>query len=136
VREVRGNTLGFIGTAAACAVCVGMLMITATVLGVDALRSDQGPRNLDLAFYLLVGGTLGGILLAATAAWHLLAPVGSTYRKGALSIVSAFATVLFMLVCMPVNQLFGRTGLLALLAICGVAALILARRTRRLGIDA
>jgi hypothetical protein len=132
---VRGSTLGFIGTAAACAVCVGMLLITATVLGVDALRSDQGPRNLDLSFYLLVGGTLGGILLAAYSAWHLLAPVGSTYRKGALSIVAAFATVLFMLVCMPVNQLFGRPGLLALLAICGVAALILARRTRRLGTD-
>jgi hypothetical protein len=116
-------------------VCVGMLMITATVLGVDALRSDQGPRNLDLAFYLLVGGTLAGILLAAYSAWRLLAPVGSTYRKGALSIVSAFATVLFMLICMPVNQLFGRTGLLALLGSCGVAALILARRTRRLGTD-
>lgn len=111
-------------------------MITATVLGVDALRSDQGPRNLDLAFYLLVGGTLAGVLLAAYSAWRLLAPVGSTYRKGALSIVSAFATVLFMLICMPVNQLFGRTGLFVLLASCGGAALILARRTRRLGTDA
>ena len=133
---MRGSTLGFIGTAAACSVCVGMLLITATVLGVDALRSDQGPRNLYLSFYLLVGGTLAGILLAGSSAWHLLAPVGSTYRKGALSIVSAFATVLFMLVCMPVNQLFGRTGLLALLALCAVAAVILARRVRRLGVDA
>ena len=133
---MRGSTVGFIGTAAACSVCVGMLLITATVLGVDAMRTDQGPRHLDLSFYLLVGGTLAGILLAAYSAWHLLAPVGSTYRRGALSIVAAFATVLFMLICMPVNQLFGRTGLLALLAICGVAALILARRTRRLGPDA
>jgi hypothetical protein len=130
---VRGSSLDFIGTAAACAVCIGMLLITATVLGVDALRSDQGPRNLDLTFYLLVGGTLGGILLAAYSAWRLLAPVGSTYRKGALSIVSAFATVLFMLICMPVHQLFGQTGLLVLLGLCGVAALLLARRTRRLG---
>jgi hypothetical protein len=113
-----------------------MLMITATVIGVDALRSDQGPRNLDFSFYLLVGGTLAGILLTAYSAWRLLAPVGSTYRKGALSIVTAFATVLFMLICMPVNQLFGRTGLLALLGVCGVAALLLARRTRRLGTDA
>ena len=133
---MRGSTLGFIGTAAACAVCVGMLMITATVLGVDALRSDQGPRNLDLSFSLLVGGTLAGILLAAYSAWHLLAPVGSTYRKGALALVSGFATVLFMLICMPINQLFGRTGLLVLLAVCGVAAVLLARRTRRLGTDA
>jgi hypothetical protein len=132
---MRGSTFSFIGTAAACAVCVGMLMITATVLGVDALRSNQGPRNLNLTFFLLVGGTLAGILLAAYSAWHLLAPVGSTYRKGALSVVTAFATVLFMLICMPINQLFGRSGLLALLALWGVAALILGRRTRRLGTD-
>jgi hypothetical protein len=132
---VRGSTLGFIGTVAACAVCVGMLLITLTVLGIDAMRTEQGPRHLDLAFYLLVGGTLAGILLAAYSAWHMLEPVGSTYRRGALSIVAAFATVLVMLVCMPVHQLFGRGGLFGLLAACGVAALVLARRARRLGTD-
>lgn len=132
---MRGSTLGFLGTVAACAVCVGMLLITVTVLGVDAMRTDQGPRHLDLSFYLLVGGTLAGILLAAYSAWHMLAPVGSTYRRGALAIVAAFATVLFMLICMPIHQLLGRAGLLALLATCGVAALILARLARRLGTD-
>jgi hypothetical protein len=104
-------------------------------LGIDAMRTDQGSRHLDLSFYLLVGGTLSGILLAAYSAWHMLAPVGSTYRRGALSIVAAFATVLFMLICMPVHQLLGRTGLLGLLAVCGAAALILARRVRRLETD-
>lgn len=132
---MRGSTVGFIGTVAACAVCVGMLLITLTVLGIDALRTDQGPRHLDLSFYLLVGGTLAGILLAAYAAWRMLAPVGSTYRRGALSIVAAFATVLVMLICMPVHQLFGRVGLVGLLAACGVAALLLARRARRLGMN-
>ena len=132
---MRGSTLGFIGTVAACAVCLGMLLITATVLGIDAIRTDQGPKHLDLSFYLLVGGTLAGILLAAYSAWHMLAPVGSTYRRGALSIVAAFATVLFMLICMPVHQLFGRTGLLGLLAACGAAALLLGRRARSLGTD-
>ena len=132
---MRGSTLGFIGTVAACAVCLGMLLITATVLGIDAMRTDQGPQHLDLSFYLLVGGTLAGVLVAAYSAWHLLAPVGSTYRRGALSIVAAFATVLVMLICMPVHQLWGRAGLIGLLATCGVAALILARRARRLGTD-
>jgi hypothetical protein len=132
---VRGSTLGFIGTVAACAVCVGMLLITLTVLGIDAMRTEQGPPHLDLAFYLLVGGTLAGVLLAAFSAWHMLEPVGSTYRRGALSIVAAFATVLVMLVCMPVHQRFGRGGLFGLLAVCGVAALLLARRARRLGTD-
>jgi hypothetical protein len=133
---VRGSTIGFIGTAAACAVCVGMLMITATVLGIDAMHADQGPRNLDLSFYLLIAGTLAGVLLAAYSAWQMLAPVRSTYRRGALSIVAAFATVLFMLICMPVHQLLGRTGLLTILATCGIAALLLARRVRSLGTDA
>ena len=132
---MRGSTVGFISTVGACAVSAGMLLITATVLGIDAMRTDQGPRHLDLSFYLLIGGTLGGIVLAAYSAWHLLEPVGSTYRRGALSIVAAFATILVMLICMPVHQLFGRTGLLALLATCGVAGLFLARRARRLGMN-
>jgi hypothetical protein len=132
---MRASTIGFIGTVAACAVCVGMLLITATVLGIDAMRTDQGPPNLDLSFYLLVGGTLAGILLAAYAAWYLLEPVGSTYRRGALSIVTAFATVLVMLICMPVHRLWGRAGLVSLLATCGVAALLLGRRARHLVID-
>jgi hypothetical protein len=86
-----------------------------------------------MSFYLLVGGTLCGILLAAYAAWRLLAPIGSAYRRGALSIVCAFATVLLMLICIPVHQLLGRPGLFSLLALCGLSAVLLARRARRLG---
>ena len=125
--------MGFVAAVLASAVSVGLLVISATVLAVDALRSDTGPRNLDLSFYLLIGGTLSGIMMAAFAAWRLLAPVGSAYRRGGLSMVCAFATVLLMLICIPVNQLFGRTGLLLLLGFSGLAALISARRARRLG---
>ena len=127
------SLLGFVAAVAACAVSVGLLVITTTVLGVDALRTDGGPRSLDLSFYLLVGGTLSGILLAAYAAWRLLAPVQSVYHRGGLSIVCAFATVLLMLICIPVNQLLGRSGLLTLIGVSGLAAVSLARRARRLG---
>jgi hypothetical protein len=88
---------------------------------------------LDLSFYLLMGGTLAGILLAAFTAWRLLAPIGSTYRRGGLSIVCAFATVLLMLICIPVNQLLGRPGLFIMLGLWGTTAMVLARRARRLG---
>jgi hypothetical protein len=115
------------------AVSLGLLVITGTVFVVDALRHGNQPANLDLSFYLLVGGTLCGILAAAFAAWRLLAPVGSLYRRGALSIVSAFATVLLMLVCIPVNQLFGRSGLLLLLATSAALAVLLSRQARRWG---
>jgi hypothetical protein len=47
--------------------------------------------------------------------------------------VCGFATVLLMLVCIPVHQLLGRTGLLGLFALCTVAAALLARHARRLG---
>jgi hypothetical protein len=133
VSHQSGGPVGFVAAVIACAVSVGLLVITTTVLTVDTLRANSGPSNLDLSFYLLVGGTLSGVLLAGSAAWCLLAPVGSTYRRGGLSIVCAFATVLLMLICIPINQVFGRTGLLILLGLSGIAALSLARRARRLG---
>jgi hypothetical protein len=112
----------------ACAVSLGLLIITATVLGVDALRPKSGAGNLDQSFYLLVGGTLGGIFLAGYAGWRLLDLIPSTYRRGALSVVCGFATVLLMLICIPVHQLLGRTGLYLLLGVCGVVAALLGRR--------
>jgi hypothetical protein len=120
---------------AAAAVSSGLVLITATVLGVDALRSGENP-NLNQALYLLFGGTLGGILLAAAAAWWLLQPIGSTYRRGGLAIVCGFATVLLMLISIPVHQLAGRPGLFALLGMYGGTALLLGRRARRLGAGA
>jgi hypothetical protein len=123
----------FLVAAVTSAVSAGLLVITGTVLVVDALRPNQGSGPLDRSFYLLVGGTLAGILLAAVSAWGLLAPIGTGYRRGGLSIVCGFATVLLMLLCIPVNQLLGRTGLFILLGLCGIAAVVSARRARRLG---
>jgi hypothetical protein len=136
VNQVRSQSSGpvrFVAAVVACAVSAGLLVITATVLGVDALRTDSGPANLNRSFYLLVAGTLSGILLAAYVAWHLLAPVDSTYRRGGLSIVSAFATIALMLICIPIHQLLGRTGLLILLGLSGLTTLALAHQARRLG---
>ncbi|HEY3012202.1 MAG TPA: hypothetical protein VGJ36_05615 [Gemmatimonadales bacterium] len=130
------SKIGFLAAAVSSAVSIGLLVITATVLAVDALRSNGGPRNLDLSFYLLVGGTLLGIFLAAYAAWRLLAPVASAYRRGGLSIVCAFATVLLMLICIPVHQVLGRPGLLLLLGVCAVTATMLGRQARRRGAGA
>jgi hypothetical protein len=129
--ERHGGTLGFVAAAAASAVSVGLVVITVTVVGVDAVRSEDNP-NLNLALYLLFGGTVGGVLLAAAAAWWLLQPIGSVYRRGGLAMVSAFATVLLMLICIPVHQLLGRPGLLGLLGLSGAAAVVLGRRARRL----
>jgi hypothetical protein len=106
------------------------------VLLVDALRGGSSPENLNLRLYLLFGGTIAGVVLSAWAAWHLLAPISSAYRRGGLAMVFGFATVLLMLVCIPVHQVFGRAGLGALLALSSVTAALLSRRAKRLGFDA
>jgi hypothetical protein len=128
---VKG-TLGFIAAVGGCAVSAGLVIITATVLGVDALRSNQTSDRTPL-FYLLMGGTLTGILVSGGAAWWLLGPIQSTYRRGGLAMVCAFATVLLMLVSIPVYQLLGRSGLLGQLALCAVVSLLLGSRALRRG---
>ena len=102
----------------------GLAAVTVTVLGVDLVRPTAPPPSLTTgaAFYLLAFGTLGGLLLAGVVAWLLMAPIPSTYRRGGLSLVTGFATVLLMLLCMLANQLAGRLGLVTL----GVAALAVA----------
>ena len=128
--------VAFVVMSMACAVSLGLLLITATVLGVDAMRGPGGARNLDLSFYRLVGGTFGGVVLAGCAAWRLLSLIPSTYRRGALSLVAGFATVLLMLICIPLSQLLGRTGLYALLAGSGVLAALLGRRAASVKVGA
>ena len=113
---------------------IGLAIISGIVLGVDSLRSGSQAPQLNTSFYLLVIGTLVGLFAAGFSAWRLLAPVGSVYRRGALSIVCSFATVLLMLICIPVHQLLGRPGLLGLILISSLIAALLAHRARRLAI--
>ena len=128
----ENTTLGFLAAALAGAIAIGLVVVTATVLLVDLLKSGAYPDNLTLRLYLLFGGTVGGILAAAGAAWRLLQPIPSLYRRGGLAIVSGFATVLLMLVCIPIHQMFGAAGLLVTMGVSGIAAALLASRTRRL----
>jgi hypothetical protein len=131
--ETDSGTLGFLAAALASAVSAGLTVVTASVLLVETLRSEAQQENLTLRLYLLFGGTLSGIVLAGWAAWSLLGPIQSAYRRGGLAMVSGFSTVLLMLICIPVNQLLGRTGLIILLGLSAIAAALLGRRARRLG---
>ena len=124
------GTFGFIATVGTGAASLGLAVITATVFGVELLKAGR-EASLSPALYLLFGGTLAGVLAAAAMAWWLLRPIASAYRRGALAMVCGFATVILMLVCIPVHQLFGRAGLLGLAALSLLTATILARRARR-----
>jgi hypothetical protein len=113
----------------------GLAVISVTVAGVGLVRSPAAAAGPDpgLPLVLLLGGTIGGLLLAAVTTWHLLAPIESAYRRGGLSLVSSFATVVLMLVTMPLNHWAGRAGLFALAVLAAGLGLLLARRARRLG---
>jgi len=113
----------------------GLSIVSLTVLGVDVVRpSTPGPTMAaGPAFYLLVFGTLGGLVLAGVVAWGLLPPIISTYRRGGISIVTAFATVLPMLLCMVANQLAGRAGLVGLAVLALALAIGLGTQARRVG---
>ena len=115
------------------AVAFGLAVVSAAVLVVDLLRpaAPSAVPELGAAFYLLFFGTIAGLVVAGVVAWRLLAPVVSIYRRGGLSVVSGLATVLAMLLCIPVNQLAGRAGLAALGALALLLSLLLARRARR-----
>jgi hypothetical protein len=129
--ERGGGTFSFVGAAAVGAVSAGLSVIVATVIAVDLLR-PTGDSNLSPVLYLLLGGTMAGVLVAAAVAWWLLEPILSTYRRGGLSMVAGFATALAMLICIPIHQALGRAGLGGLLLLCIGTALLAGRRSRDL----
>jgi hypothetical protein len=114
------------------AVAFGLAVVSATVLGVNLLRTDTSSPapQLGAPLYLVFFGTMAGLVLAGVVAWRLLNPILSVYRRGGLSIVSSVATVPAMLICIPVNQLAGSAGLGALGVVALLLSLLLARLVR------
>jgi hypothetical protein len=121
-------------TALGAGLSAGLALVGATVAALGALRPAPGTAEpaLGAPLYLLAAGTLGGLVLAAVIAWRLLAPLGSTYRRGGLALVSAFATVPIMQLYQPLDAAFGTPALLAAAALAAGAAWLLSRRARRI----
>ena len=127
----------------ASAALFGAAVVTFAVFGVDVLRFGflAGPaagRTVNAAAAagsaaatLLLAGTFGGLVLAGVAGWRLLAPIGSLYRRTVLALGSSFATVVLMLIAIPVHQWAGQPGLLGLAALLAAGASSCARRARR-----
>jgi hypothetical protein len=119
----------------ASGVLLGTAFVTAALWLVRILQADAAPATVpDLTSWparVLVSGTLGGLLLAAVTTWTALAPIGSTWRQGGLSIVASFATVVVSLIAAPVDALLGRWGLLGLAGLTAWAGLRTFRRAAR-----
>ena len=120
---------------AAFAMLLGTALIGLALLGVRGLVAQAAPTPtpdpLQPAGLLLLAGTLGGVLAAAFTTWALLAPL-PLYRRGGLSMVSAFATFVAALLLAPVNHYFGLAGLAVVIALAAGGCWGLGRRLGRL----
>ncbi len=110
-------------------IALGLWGVRTLQLGGPAQRPEG---ELGTGGVLLFVVTLAGPVLAALAAYALMAPIKSYYRRGGLSIVAGFATVALSLISTaPIDHAVGRSGLLALSAGCGLCCLVLAWLARR-----
>jgi uncharacterized membrane protein len=131
------DPLGLIAAAVPAGVLAGTFTVTAAVFVVTLLREQaSGAPAADPgaspAAWVLLGGTLLGILIAAATTWAALSPVRNPYRRVMFATVSAFATVVVMLLTSPVHAFFGRQGLIGLAVACLLGLLLLGRRLARL----
>jgi hypothetical protein len=121
-------------TAVGAGLAAGLAVVGGTVAALDAMRPAAGSAAapLGLPLFVLAAGTLGGLVLAGVVTWRLLAPLQSTYRRGGLAMVAAFATVPVMQLYQPLDGLLGTRALLGAAAIAATAAWLLGRRARRM----
>ena len=128
------DPLSLAAAATGAGLSAGLALVGMTVAALSAVRPPAGASEpaLGAPLYLLLAGTLGGLLLAGVLTWRLLAPLHSTYRRGGLALVSAFATVPLMQVYRLLDFAFGPPALLAAAALAAGAAWLLVRRARRI----
>jgi hypothetical protein len=120
---------------AALGLLIGTVVVAVALLGVrglvgQAVPTDQ-PDPMQPAGLLLIAGTSGGCVIAATTCFAILAPL-PLYRRGGLGMVVGFATFVIALLLAPVYQLTGPLGLGLTAMAATIGAWLLARRVQRL----
>ena len=121
----------------AAAIALGTAVAAVTLFGVQALMAGAAASSTPVtsgpAPVLLLAGTMAALLVSAAVAWHLLAPIDSYYRRGGLTIVSAFGTFVMAVLATPLHHFLGPIALLGLAAVAGAAGVLLARERRTVG---
>ena len=116
----------------AVAIARGTAVVALTLWGVQRLLAgapaSDSPVVRGPAPLLLLFGTVGALCLSGGVAWRRLAPIESYYRRGGLSIISAFGTFLMAVLAAPLHHFAGPAGLLALALAAGATAAMLSRR--------
>jgi hypothetical protein len=98
-----------------------------TVRLLVARDAASGIADQGVAPALLLGGTLAAMAASVLAAWLRLAPVGSYYRRGGLSMVCGFGTFVVAVLAAPLYHFLGSPGLLGLAAVCLIGLALLGR---------
>lgn len=122
LRSVAAGTMAGLGLVSA------VLWLVRTLQTTGVAPQDPGPA--DLVANLVLLGWFGGAAAGGVAAWTLMAPIPSTYRRGGLAMVAGFGTLLLALVTAPVDKLLGPAGLLGLVALAALAFMVIVRRRR------
>lgn len=123
---------GLLGATAAGTAVVALALWSVRTLLADAPASEQAVVN-GPAFFLLIGGTFGGVALAVALCRWALAPLTSSWRRGVFAMTAGFGTVISAMAAAPVHHAWGRGGLLLLAIIAAVVALPILTSTRRTG---
>jgi hypothetical protein len=126
------DLIGLAIRSVALAIAAGTALVALTLWGVQRLLAGAPASDLPVvsgpAPALLLLGTMGAVCLSGALAWRRLGPIDSYYRRGGLSILSAFGTFLMAVLAAPLHYFAGAIGLLALALVAGAAAAGLARR--------
>ncbi len=130
------SQVGLALSSVAFAVLFGTGLIAVTLWGVRTLQLGVGQStpagNWGPGGGLLIFASVGGPAIAGLAAYALMAPIKSYYRRGGLAIVASFSTVALALVTtVPTDHFIGPSGLLGLASICAVLCLLMAWLARR-----
>ena len=116
-------------------VLFGTAIMTAFLLAnrllVKGVPQGATPSFDQPAALVLVFGVMFTLMVPAAAAWVILAPLGSAYRRGGLAMVSGLGSLLLSALTVPINQLVGTRGLASLLGLALVGSLVMWRRVTR-----
>jgi hypothetical protein len=102
------------------------LAATVTVRTIADVDPDAAYVNF------LIYGSVLGVAFGGVMSWWMMSGIPSSYRRGGLSLVSAFAgAVLAGVLTVLAKELAGPVGLIGLAALVVPALALLMRRTRR-----